>query len=406
MTDLAPPVTAPTGRDAPAPARARPRRRLVVWVVVALVAAALAAVVTAGRTPNEVPLDPGNPGPDGLQALHEVLVDQGVQVRVVRGLPALVQEQAGPGTTVLVVGTALLDAESGARVLRHTREADRVLVLDPGVDTDDVLGLPVRTRDRSSTQALVPDCADPTWREGDTVRGTDTLVEVTDRDVGATVCLPPGAGFGAGGAVAGHAVTFPATAERARTSLLGIAPALTNEHVTEAANAATGLRLLGASPRLVWYVPSPADVGAGTPRSLVDVLPPATVPGTMLVLAAVATLALWRGRRLGRVVPEPLPVVVRSSETTTSRARLYRAAGDRRRALAALQVAAVRRLTTRLGLPPRTPLGEVAARVGEVTGRPVDEVRRLLSDPAADDDETLVRTARALRDLEEGTLRT
>ena len=38
------------------------------------------------------------------------------------------------------------------------------------------------------------------------------------------------------------------------------------------------------------------------------------------------SLALWRGRRLGPVVDEPLPVVVRAAETTEGRARLYRRA--------------------------------------------------------------------------------
>ena len=40
-------------------------------------------------------------------------------------------------------------------------------------------------------------------------------------------------------------------------------------------------------------------------------------------------LALWRARRLGPVVAEPLPVVVRAAETVEGRARLYRRGGAR-----------------------------------------------------------------------------
>ena len=51
---------------------------------------------------------------------------------------------------------------------------------------------------------------------------------------------------------------------------------------------------------------------------------------------------LWRGRRFGPLAVEPLPVVVRASEATRGRARLYRRARAYGRATAALRAASAR----------------------------------------------------------------
>ncbi len=59
---------------------------------------------------------------------------------------------------------------------------------------------------------------------------------------------------------------------------------------------------------------------------------------------------LWRGRRLGPLATEPLPVVVKAIETTRSRGRLYRKSGDRAHAADALRSATRARAATRLRL--------------------------------------------------------
>ena len=66
----------------------------------------------------------------------------------------------------------------------------------------------------------------------------------------------------------------------------------------------------------------------------------------------VVLLALWQGRRLGPLVAERIPVVVRASETVEGRARLYRSRRARDRAAAALRTAALQRMLPRLGLGP------------------------------------------------------
>jgi hypothetical protein len=82
-------------------------------------------------------------------------------------------------------------------------------------------------------------------------------------------------------------------------------------------------------------------------------------------------------------------------------ARLYRRAGARQRAAAALREAAVRRLSARFGLPggrtdPRALVEAVAAH----TARPTTDVGALLFGAAPDTDGDLVALADALDALE------
>ena len=72
------------------------------------------------------------------------------------------------------------------------------------------------------------------------------------------------------------------------------------------------------------------------------------------LFVALVVLALWRARRLGAVVTEPLPVVVRAAEAVEGRSRLYQASRSRGTAGEALRAGARDRLARRLGLGPET----------------------------------------------------
>jgi hypothetical protein len=160
------------------------------------------------------------------------------------------------------------------------------------------------------------------------------------------------------------------------------------------------LRLLGQGDRLLWYVPDPADITTGDSGSLTAQLPGGLVPALwLLALAALATM-LWRGRRLGPLVVEPLPVVVKAVESTRGRGRLYRRVRDRQHAATVLQRAATRRLAVRLRLPADHDPLAVAEAVAAATATDVRTVTHLLTTRDVPDDATLTRLARDLAGLE------
>jgi hypothetical protein len=174
----------------------------------------------------------------------------------------------------------------------------------------------------------------------------------------------------------------------------------TNEHVLESDNGALALRLLGQEDRLVWYVADSADTAASDGVGLSGLLPPWLVPGLYLLLASTLGFILWRGRRLGPLVTEPLPVVVRAAESTQSRGRIYRRTGDRRHAALILVAAARRRLIEALQLPRGTPVETLAAAAAARTGRDPRAVLDLLGNPAVTKDSQLVELGQELIQLE------
>ena len=157
--------------------------------------------------------------------------------------------------------------------------------------------------------------------------------------------------------------------------------------------------LFGHTDRLIWYVPSLADIAAADSTSR-SITPAWFQPGLVLGTSAVVLLCLWRGRRLGRLVSEPLPVIVRAVETTESRGRMYRKSRDRTRALAVLQQATLKRLASSLGLSATSPVSSVAAASAAVSGRDYPDVLHLLESTAVHDDSSLLQLANTLLALE------
>jgi hypothetical protein len=186
-------------------------------------------------------------------------------------------------------------------------------------------------------------------------------------------------------------------------TVLGTGNALTNGSLAHLGNAALALNLLGSNSRIVWLVPS-AGLGAGLPssgqQSVLGLVPlPAYLVAIQLGIAAVLT-ALWRVRRLGPLVPEPLPVVVRASETVEGHAGLYRSRRARGRAADALRAAILARTLPALGLAPDAGPGEVVAAFSARSGSGQARIEAMLFGPAPGDDAALVALADDLDALE------
>jgi hypothetical protein len=356
------------------------RGPLVVAAVV-LLGALVLALVAGG--PGSGRLDPREPAPPGGRAVAEVLRDQGVRVDLVT-TTAAAREATGPGDTLLVAEPGIL-VEQQARAVVATG-ADLVVVAPPAPE---LFAPGVAVADVSDSEVRQPGCRLPPARRAGAAEtggigwsvqpgpvdtcyardGVPSLVRVRD---------------------GGRSVT-----------LLGTPAPLTNRHLGDDGNAALVLGLLGENPRLVWYLPSLSDVPAdAAQRSFYDLVPGGVWWGLVQLGIAVLLLAAWRARRLGPVVAEPLPVVVRAAETTEGRARLYRRGGARDTAAEALRSGLRSRLVPRLGLPHRAPPPAVVDAVAARTRRPPPDVAALLYGAAPADEAALVRLADELDALE------
>lgn len=346
----------------------------------------LAAVVTAllAGAPDSARLDPRSAAPSGSRAVAQVLGDLGVDVRL-ETTTAGATTAAGPGTTLLVAEPDLL-VDSQVRAVRESG-ADLVVVApsSPGGFAPGV-GL----KETSAPEVRTASCRLPAARRAGPA---DTG--------GHGFALRPGAD-GLGCYASDGVPSLVSVREAGRTvTLLGSPVALTNSRLDDEGNAALALGLLGAHDRLVWYLPSLSDVPPSAQQtSFYSLVPDGVWWGLGQLTIAVLLLMLWRARRLGPVVAEPLPVVVHAAETAEGRARLYRRAGARDTAAEALRDAARHRLGTALGLPPTATPPTVVEAVAAHSSRSSGEVGALLYGAAPADDSALVRLADELDSLD------
>lgn len=358
----------------------RQRSTLVVLAGLTLAVVVVLLLGDAGAR-RGVALDPDNPDPDGARALARVLSDQGVDVTIARGADALDATEI-EDATVLVTSTELLGESTIARLVEHTAGA-RLVLAEPGPGTTAALGVDSLPYQVTLDEPRPADCADPTYA-GLSVQ-VDHAVEYPVR----------------GGCFRGEHGALVAE-PRPDLVLLGAGELLSNGQVLRADDAAVALRLLGERDHLVWYVPSLDDLVGDDGVSLATLLPRWLRPALWVLALSAFALLLWRARRLGPLATEPLPVVVKAIETTRSRGRLYRKAGDRGHAAEVLRSAARRHAADRLGLDTRADAAGLVDDVVRHTGRARDEVAWLLGPgaPPPTTDHDLIALADRLAELD------
>ncbi|SHK05061.1 protein of unknown function [Pseudonocardia thermophila] len=337
------------------------------------------AVVVAALSPrtNRGVLDPQSPAQQGSMALATLLRERGVTVEEARTSADL--HDVGRGATVLVpfperLSRIQLDALAAT-------EADLVL-LAPSDGQLEVLAPGVTVDSRTGSEIPMPAaCLLPAAvAAGPAVTGAVTYRAPRD----AITCYPD---------EHGAAALVQVRAGGRTVVVLGGDDAFTNADLADEGNAALAMNLLGAHPRLVWFRAVPEGVPVDEQRSLTELLPEGWVWATYMGWVTALLAVLWRARRLGRVVVEPLPVAVRAAEAVEGRARLYRRARARGHAAEVLRDAARNRLATLVGTGDRT--GMVAA-VAARTGRAPAAVDALLYGPPPVDDSAMIELARAL----------
>jgi len=389
-------ATATTGATTLTPTIRVATRRALFWIVsaVSVVLIAVIALATTGSSTKGLPFSATNAAPAGSKALAEVLRERGVDVSVPTSLAGATATLSGPtrSTLFLVDPNGHLD-RTQLRALA-TRAA-HVIVLSPTYSQIAALAPEVGLAGVVGRSSLAAGCDLPAARAAGRVSGTGSGFRVLDRGAQTTACFASGTDT--------FSVVDISRATQ-HVTVIGTTDAFDNEHVAERGNAALALTLLGDNDRLVWYLPTIDDSSAGGPT--IAQLTPAWVgaASALLIVVAIAA-AFWRGRRLGPLVIENLPVVVRASETMEGRARLYQRGAARLRALDSLRIGSISRLATQCGLPRLATVDDVIAAVAAITARDTAVIRSLLLTADPHSDRELVRLSDELLDLERAVAR-
>jgi hypothetical protein len=389
-----PPGTGPLppglGSGAP-PAAELWRRWRAPAVLIAAILLAAAVIALLQASPRVTgPLDPRDTGPGGAHALVALLTQRGQTVDREVSAPAAAR-QAGAGTTLVVTSPWKIPASQLATLAAS--RASLVLVA-PGRAALSALTPGVTLAGIAPVSAGPPACGLPAATlAGKAITGGLRLRTVT---AGAWRCYPARAP----GAALPSLVRYLAGGRI--VTVLGTGAPLANQNLGRDGDASLALNLLGSTAQLVWLVPGPAVAALPARRSRsVESLIPWQAYAIAAQLAVAALLAaLWRVRRFGPLVTEPLPVLVRASETALGHGGLYRSRRARGRAANALRTATVTRLAGRLGLPRASPPAAVCQEVAHRSGRDPAAVREILFGPAPRDDAALVALATSLDTLE------
>lgn len=349
--------------------------------LVLLVIAAGVALAAIENAPPQRPLDPRDASPVGARALAELLRQRGVTVT-----PAATVPESPADTTIFVADPQSLSASELARLNQSSAD---VVIVAPANRELAALGVDARTDTQVTETTVDPRCGLPAATTAGDIKFSGTTYDAGPQAVSCYAL-----GGGAGLLAVARADHFVA--------VVGSARVWTNARLGDNGDAALALGLLSTRPNLLWVLPrpptqSPAD---RQHKGLFELLPDRLLWALLQLVVVVLLVACWRGRRLGPVVGEPIPVVVPSAETVRGRARLLRAARARGAAASELRTATVRRVEDALGLGHDAPPAAVVAGVSAQTDRTSGEIEALLFGEDPHDDASLVALANALDDLE------
>jgi hypothetical protein len=360
------------------------------WPAIAALAVIAAGALIALLQPPAATavLDPNGTDASGGHALADLLTARGQHV-----LRTDVPQHAATGIRALelVTNPDLLSHRQLEQVARFPGD---ILLVDPDPAALTALAPDISITNADYLRVIKPDCAlRQAAAAGDVYLGGSMLLTA---DPAAQGCYRTADGYGLVSYDDGTRTIY----------VLGTSTPLTNGYLAERGDAALGMNLLSDATEIVWLVPSPGNApplngsgsgngnGPGT-SSFFSLVPwPVYLIAIQLAIAVVLA-ALWRARRLGPLVPERLPVIVRAAETVEGHGRLYQSLRARDGAAAKLRAATTSAIARLTDAHTAASPDEIAARTGQTPA----EVSTLLDGPPPKTDEALVTLATELDTL-------
>ena len=278
-------------------------------------------------------LSPGSTQAKGAGAIAAILEDQGVAVTHVRNQVELGEIQAD--STTLVVDPWQL---SNGDISTLAGSGSEVIVLLPSGFSEAMRwGFSEREwgiNVGDDQKAHVAQCEQGPITPAESEIGPITTIYMNAEG---PACLP---------VQGGHAWVQSPRYENVWA--FGAGEILTNIRLAELDNAGVAVRMLGRHPNLYW-VENYASV------EITEAQPARGLPAWLVAFfAACVATGLWytvyRWRRFGKLVAEPMPVVVPVGEAETGRARLYSASRNPAHAARITRSAFISRYATRLGI--------------------------------------------------------
>ncbi|MET4004120.1 MULTISPECIES: DUF4350 domain-containing protein [Arthrobacter] len=387
------------------------------WLIVGAVFVLLSVLTFLAATSGNRSLDAlaiNNPAPAGAQAAASVLENQGVNVMATDSLAkttAALSHNAYGASTVLFYDprNILTPAQVSELAASVEENGSRLLAITPGPLTLKRLSPDFSAAGSTAGSSRVDaGCTNADAQAARSISGGGTTSALNEGPPsgtlrlykGAQTCFSPASGSSpAGGGLL-------ASNSSGDIFALGFSGVVNNHYLDQAGNAALTFRLLGSRPELLWYTASLNDIPpAQSPPSLAELTPTWMFPAAAWLMLVAVVGALWRGRRNGPLVQEPLPVIVKASETMAGRARLYQDARAVETATNTLRHASMTRLAHALRLGHGAEPAAVVEAVAIASRRPSTQVHAILLGAAPTSEKDMLTIAAELAALEEEVAR-
>ncbi|MCM3907124.1 DUF4350 domain-containing protein [Trueperella bernardiae] len=357
-----------------APKRSRTGILLSLIAVLALAVIALVDIPQQGE-----PYSPTSTASTGTRALAQILKNHGVDVSEVSPLEAM--DSADTDTT-LVIDPSFYAPTEVTEDLVNSRATIVVLgdsssMYDFGFEgyTESFPPIPVAAK-----------CQDPDAQEA---RGISplSLAFRPDRERDVTGCFPQLGGYG-----------WVQLTSNPKISLILDPTFLTNEYLADHGNAAFAMRKLGTQPKVLWVSGDYWESEMRTTPQWAG-LPTWFYPLLVGLVLTALWWAFYRGRRFGKLVAEPMPVVVPASEADAGRGQLYHRGRATEHAARALRAGTISRVA-RGRLSPASPREVVVDVLARVSGRDPSAIDALFYSFPITSDADLSRLADQLDEFE------
>lgn len=398
---------------------ARPRfrgRRFWMSLLVALVVIVLTIVAVLIESPkpdNSDFLSPAAEQDIGSSVLMEELTAAGIQVdRYTDVADGLLAAESG-SATVFIPAPDYINSDQRYQLheLRAYGDDLAIVSVDPAQSFLSDLRLSKDGGARIATKTLSSDCGLP-GTAGTAQLGRQSYRTVDSNPFGWQLCYDGHLAWSRQGTVT--------------ETIVGAADPFSNRGIDEADNRALATALLSGQPRVIWLdvhslapltppnLPSPNATNqtsfevprvpiqypeANDTNPLYEALPSWLWAGLVGLLILMVLAALWRGRRLGPPVVEPLPVSVPAAETVYGRASLYQRAGAYPQAIRSLRAGAVHRIRPVIGVSSQAEDSDVVAAVARRTGWSSEQVAQVLFHTQPRDERELRQISHALDQL-------
>lgn len=368
------------------------------WVVVC--GAGFAIVSSLVRLPRDVgPMSIYATNEPGASAVARVLENQGVEVTQVGSLEAGAQT-IRPGDTLVIARYTYFTEAQLQSIFAYEGP---IVWIEPGSGDleflDDSLSMSY-----FAEAGTAADCDSPAAQRAGSVSTPDgASIQLRDQPATIEACFTRSPSALEGDTFADYVIVN--RPGESPVHVIADSQIFTNGTVANAGNAALALNVTGTVDRVVWYAggydSSLFDVEQSEATEYIEPQTPGWLAPLMAAGAATIVVAmLWRGRRMGRLVSERLPVVVRSSETTRGRARLYRQSGARGHAAAAMRAAAISRMARRIGVSRTADHDTVVGALVPATQTDPAVLRELLYGPPPANSRQLIDLVKQLDELE------